>query len=93
MKQPKEKVPFPNRLTLYRRRCGYTLEDAATIMDIPADTVNKWEKGILAPGISDYFGLAHLYKVEPLKLYAPYVKQLEVALKKRVKELLGNRKR
>ncbi len=54
---------------MFRRLFGYTQNQVAIILNVPASTVSKWEAGLISPKIEQLKALAKLYRTLIDNLY------------------------
>ena len=55
-------MELKDRLKELRRKCGLTQEEVAENLGISAQTVSKWERGLLSPNIALLPKIALLFK-------------------------------
>ena len=75
-------------LKIYRKRCGYTQEEAAEQLHIVRQTLSKWEKGVSVPDADLLVKLAQLYDVSVNELLGTTIVETQSKEEEIAKELV-----
>ena len=79
-----------NCLRKYRLARGLKQKDAATILEVSASMVSRWEKGVCMPDFINVLKMSLLYRTMIEGLFIDHVRYLKDDLRKKEEACLTN---
>ena len=70
-------MKLEEKITLLRKRKGWSQEELGFRLDVSRQAVSKWERGASDPNTANLLALAKLYGMEPEELLAEIREQTE----------------
>ncbi len=77
-------------ISFQRKRFGESQQNLASVLNVSADTVSKWERGLVCPDKDTFLKLSEHFNIQPSKFYYAQTSQT-VSVHKKVKRRKNNR--
>lgn len=77
-------------ISFQRKRLGESQQNLASVLNVSADTVSKWERGLVCPDKDTFLKLSEHFNIQPSKFYYAQTSQT-VSAHEKVKSRKNNR--